>query len=206
MIINKNNLIIGSIVGLLLITTGFFGGWASHKTFKPCPVITSDTITIMDSTWYHIADSLINLPPREIIKWLPSDTIYMPGVETPIVVDTAAILKNYFSVYKYTWLQQDSAINLVLTTTVTQNKPIKYDLRYKWLQPTTVINNNIDNSITYNRYISVGVGVPIKNLDYSSVEATYTYRKGYVGTMYIPRLKSFGIRAGVNLIKFKQKK
>ena len=201
----KSYLISGAIV--IILGLGFWAGWKSHSALQPCPTITVDTIEVYDPYWHHIADSLAGLPPKEVIKWLPQDTLYIPGDSVLVNVDTAAILKDYFSVYKYQWEKLDSGLLQVnLETTVTKNKPIKYDLKYKILRPQSVIINNIDNSVLYNSYIMAGVDIPFKNINYITLELFYIFPKGYIKTLYTPELESFGVGVGATIIKFKQKK
>ena len=196
---NKINLIIGGAIVALLLGVGIWGGWSLHKTYRPCPTITTDTVTIHDTTTYTIYDSIL---VHRI------DTIYVPGdtVVLPPDIDTATIIKNYFSVIDYTWSKQDTNIKFDLTTRVTQNRPIKYEFSYNLLKPFTTIINEIDNSQIYNRYVYFGLDVPIKNIRYLELEATYNWEKGYLGIGYTPELKSINAKAGVPLIKFKKVK
>lgn len=203
---NKNNLIVAGALILFLLTMGFVGGWNAHKTFKPCPTITVDTVTVQDPYWHHIADSLAGLPPKEKVKWLPQDTLFVPGDTVLADVDTAAILKDYFSVYKYEWNKNTDTLNINLQTTVTKNQPISYKLNYKFNIPFTTIENNIDNSVTYSKYLYLGIDIPIKNFNYIEVEALYAFPKGYVGVGYEPEIKSFSAKAGVTLFKFNDKR
>ena len=196
---NKINLIIGGIIVTLLLSIGIWGGWNLHKEFKPCPTVTTDTIIKYDTTWYTIYDT---------IPIHTTDTIFVPGdtIIIPADVDTAAILKNYFSVVDYTWSKQDSNIRFDMTTRVTQNRPVKYEFDYKLLKPFTTVINDIDNSVTYNRYLYFGIDVPIKNIRYLELEATYNWEKGYLGVGYTPELKSVNAKLGVSIIKFNKVK
>lgn len=203
---SKVNLIVGGVVVLLLLGVGMLGGWQLHKGIRPCPTVTTDTIVKYDTMWYTIHDTV---PVHKI------DTIYVPGdtIEIPADVDTALILKNYFSVIDYTWSKQDSNIMFDMTTRVTQNRPIKYDFNYKLLKPFTTIINNIDNSVTYNHYVQAGLSIPVYGYDSTkvnmqnlSLEAAYVFPKGYVGASWQPNTKSISARAGVTLFKFKKVK
>lgn len=202
---NKSNLIVGGIIIVLLLTIGVWCGWSLHKELKPCPTITTDTVVKYDTTTYTIHDSIL-------VQHV--DTIYVPGdtVILPPNVDTATIIKNYFSVLDYTWSKQDSNIRFDLTTRVTQNIPIKYDFNYKLLKPFNTIINNIDNSVTYNKYIQFGLSMPVYtykpdtkvNVQDLSLEATYVAPKGYGGISWQPNTQSVSARAGVTLFKIKQ--
>jgi len=89
---------------------------------------------------------------------------------------------------------------------VSENKiyPQKFD--YKIKRPQTIIVNTVDNSSHYNRYITVGLGMPLNDPNYFSIEGTFQTEKYYAGASYIPELKSFGIRAGIPIVKFKKVK
>lgn len=209
---NKVALIIGGIVSLLLFGSGF---WAGHTT-KKCPIITNDTIEVVDVYWHHIADSLVNLSPIEKIKWLPQDTLFVPGDSIPFKVDTAAILKDYFSVYRYTWAQKDDSLEFKLKTTVTKNQPISYEFGYKFLKPFITINNSVDNSITYYNYLQFGADLPvyryksdslaINPMNRISLELNYVFKKGYIGAGWRPYDNTISARLGTTILKFKQKK
>ena len=203
---NKINLIIGGIIVTLLLSIGIWGGWNLHKEFKPCPTVTTDTIIKYDTTWYTIYDT---------IPIHTTDTIFVPGdtIIIPADVDTAAILKNYFSVVDYTWSKQDSNIRFDMTTRVTQNRPVKYEFDYKLLKPFTTVINDIDNSVTYSYYLQAGLSMPVYGYDSTKVniqnlmlEATYVFHKGYVGAAWQPNTKSITARAGVTLFKINKVK
>ena len=196
---SKTNIIIGGAIVALLLGIGVLGGWSLHKSFRPCPIITTDTVTIYDTTTYTIYDSILVHKVDTI--WVPGDTVVIPAD-----IDTATIIKNYFSIIDYTWSKQDTNIRFDLTTRVTQNRPIKYEFSYNLLKPVVTVINEIDNSQIYNRYVYFGLDVPIKNIRYLELEATYNWEKGYLGIGYTPELKSINAKAGVPLIKFKKVK
>jgi hypothetical protein len=202
---NKN--IISILIGMIIVVISFIGGCTYHKKTYECPVTTNDTIKISDPYWHHIADSLAGLPPKEKIKWLPSDTLYTPSDTVFKNADTLAILRDYYSVFQYTWnkIVPDTAV-FKLTTTITKNKPIKYELDYKFIQPFTTVINNTDNSVHYNRYINLGLSIPFKDASYATFNAIYATEKYYAGVGYNPKLKSLEVSAGVPIIKFKIKK
>jgi len=200
-------LIIGGIIVVILLTIGGFVSWNLHERFKPCPTITTDTIIVQDPYWHHIADSLAGLPPKEVWKWHPKDTLYVPGDTITREVDTAAILKDHFSIYEYNWKNKNTdTLAVDLTTTVTENKPIKYDLKYKFNIPFTTVINNVDNSTNYTKYFYLGLNVPIKDVKYLDLEALYAFPKGYLGIGYGPELNSVTAKAGVTIFKFKDKR
>lgn len=195
------------IAGAIVLTSilGFIGGYRTYPHINPCPTITSDTIFVRDTVWYNIHDTITNT----IVE---RDTISVP-VEIPSEVDTAAILKDYLSVYRYLWEKQDSNISLKLYTTITKNKPINYDLSYKWLKPQQVIVNNIDNTITYNRYLYVGATLPvysfkdsvsIATINHIGLDAIYAFPKGYIGAEWKPYYNIISAKVGFKLFTFKK--
>jgi hypothetical protein len=93
---------------------------------------------------------------------------------------------------------------VVLRDTVSQNKLSDVDLEYRWTGKTTTIINNVDNSVHYSKYISAGLSFPLKDPKYFEIESVYTGKKGYLGVGYIPELKSFSAKIGVNIFKFQK--
>ena len=190
------NIIIGIIILLLLLTGAFLGGWSSHKKYRPCPTITSDTIIIHDTVTHHIVDSF----PYYIATL---DTIFLPDtILQP--VDTASILKNYFSTFVYNREWKDSIINVNLTDYISQNRPVKNEFSYKVIKPFTTVINNVDNSITYNRYFQIGISDEIKNIKNLGLNAQFVMPKWYVEYEYIPNMNTHSIGAGVTLFKLRK--
>ena len=97
------NLVLGGIISLSMLLTGVFGGWKAHEMFKPCPEIIVTTDTVYDTITYIIHDTI---PDYKV------DTIFIPGDSFPYPqdIDTANIIKNYFSVMQYLWSGRDSNI------------------------------------------------------------------------------------------------
>jgi len=212
-----------SIVGIvLLFGVGIFCGYKIYPKVKPCPNITTDTISVPDTNWYILQDSLediiTNLEDRVNYWKHHRDTVYLPGdsIPVPVDVDTAAILKDYFSVYRYGWEKQDTNIQIVDSVIVTQNAPIWHSLNYKLLRPQQIIINNVDNSISYQSYLQGGLYVPIYNYKADSarfntinnvmLELTYAWPKGYLGAGWQPLTNTVGIRAGTTIFKFRKRK
>ena len=202
---NKTNLIVGGIIIILLLAIGGWGGWSLHKEIRPCPTVTTDTVTMYDTVTYTIHDSVL------VHK---VDTIYIPGdtIVLPPDVDTATILKNYFTVLDYTWSKQDSNIRFDLKTRITQNRPVKYDFTYNILKPFTTVINNIDNSVSYNKYVQFGLSMPVYtympnsnvNIQDLGLEGTYVFPKGYAGIKWQPNNQLIEARAGVTIFKIRQ--
>jgi hypothetical protein len=186
------------VVAVLLLLGTFIGGVQYGKSRVKCPTITVDTLILHDTITYHIKDTI---PYYIAIR----DTVYQTGyITTP--VDTAEILKDYFSVHVYDRQWADTLIEVSLTDKISKNTPIDNEFSYKILRPQTIVNNSIDNSVTYNRYISLGLDVPIKNINYLELEAIYHTERWYTGLGYEPEINSFNVKLGMTLIKFKHRK
>lgn len=213
--------LIASVITMIL-GIGFYGGWSLYPRLKPCPNITSDTITVLDTNWYKLEDSLkltIGNLQAKVDYWKNHrDTIKLPGdsILVPADVDTAAILKDYFSIYRYGWEKSDSNITVVDSVTITENTPIDHMIRYKLNKPFTTIINTIDNSIWYNRYIQLGLEMPVYNLNTKQVllnqlydiklNLHYIYPKGYVGVDWQPNTNILSVEGGINIMKLKNRK
>ena len=216
----KINNILFSVVGLCLIGLIFLSGYLVYPQVHPCKQPTVDTLFIEDTTWHTIEDSLelnIDNLEEQVAYWKAHrDTIKLPGdsIPVPIDVDTAAILKDYFSIYKYGWAKENDTISVVDSVTITQNTPVKHKLDYKIKIPFTSVVNNYDYSTTYYRYLLFGATLPVYtysdtqkiNLADLTLDLNYVFPKGYVGVGWQPNQEAILAKAGVTLIKFKQKK
>jgi hypothetical protein len=180
----------------IVLLLGILGGWRLHKTLRPCPVITQDTITLVDTVVHTIEIRV----PYYIIH---TDTIIWE-VEIPAQVDTAFILKDYFAKHVYTREWKDSLLYAVQVDTVSQNKISPQSFSYKILRPQTIITNTIDNTTTYNSYLTVGFTMLLNDPKYWGVKGTLNTSKFYVGVGYHPSVKSFSIDAGIPIIKFRK--
>lgn len=215
-------IIVGSIVVLMLFGIGFCTGYKTYPKRNPCPE--ADTITIDDSYWRNMADSLKNAPPKETIRWATitktikvKDWAWVDSVMTANEVDTAAIMKDFYTVKEYKWQKIDSGMLQVdLNTTVTQNKPISYSLDYKILEPRTETYITEDNTITYNKYLQAGFTVPMcfpdvtKHLNETTLDLIYVFPKGYIGAGYQGlfnyKQDYLLVKGGITLFKFQKRK
>jgi hypothetical protein len=193
-------LAVGGAIVLLLIGAGTYVGWHLHKDLRPCPKIIHDTTIVYDTTTYYVHGTAPIQKP--VIVFVP-DTIIIPQG-----VDTMAILRDYYSIFKYVWSKQDTNINFNLQTTITQNRPINYDFSYKLLKPQTTIINTADNTVTYNKYIYGGIGIPISStkINETSANILYAFPRGYAGIGWSPITNTFIANAGLKICNFKVKK
>jgi hypothetical protein len=181
----------------LLLLIGNFIGWSIRKATFHCPPISTTTVVIHDTVQHNI--------PTYVPYYLTrvDSIVYRDTVRIPVNIDTVALIKDYFAQHYYTREWQDSLLNVNQVDMVTENKIYPQKFTYVIKRPQTIINNVVDNSVSYSKYIQFGVGVPISNVNYVNVEASYIFPKGYVKAYYMPEIKSFGGGVGVTLFKFK---
>lgn len=201
--IRKNAALLGGGIFVFLMIVCFVSGCNYHKNRFKCPEITTDTIYKTDDYWHHIADSLANLPSEEKIKWIPQDTLFTPADTFIKDVDTAAILRDYYSTYRYHWGRLDTGkLKFDLYTTVTENMPVKYELDYKILQPQKIINNIQDNSVHYSKYVYLGIDLPVKNMDFVSIDVLVASKRLLIGGGYVPLQKGVSLKVAIPLLKW----
>jgi hypothetical protein len=187
-------------IAILLLFFAFMGGCQYHKKTFKCPEVKRNTTYIHDTTTYGI--------PTYYPYYIPGkDSIVHDTVNRKLTKeDTLRITKNFYDKHYYPRKWEDTLLLVNQTDMVTENKIFPQNFSYVIKRPQTIINNSVDNSITFNRYVTFGLGVPIKDVNYINLEATYNWEKGYVGAQYIPKINSFGIRAGATIFHFKKKK
>ena len=106
-------------------------------------------ITLYDSV---IVEIPIEVPtPYTVIEYLPGDTIYLPG--DPADADTVAILADYYRKRIYQDTISDSAVNIFIDETITQNRITQRAVSYQMLLPHTTIINEAETR----RYLSGGI-------------------------------------------------
>jgi hypothetical protein len=192
----KKNLafILGGIF-LFCMVACFVSGCRYHKNRHPCPepTIVTNTVILHDTVTHTITQDHYIQNTDTIIY---TDTIIQP-------VDTAAILRDFFALHVYSRNWTDSLLTVDLRDTVTQNKFLQNEFKYRILRPQTIINTTVDQSIHYNKYIYIGATVPIKDLRYAEFDVLGAFKGFYIGTGYIPQLKSLSFKGGLTLFKFK---
>lgn len=113
-----------------------------------------------------VYDSAIVVPIKPMV--IHTVDSYPYAVPANFVVDTAAILAQYFTKYMYQRNMRDSSIDLTFIDTVTQNKITGYYLAYKIIKPcinTETIITKPAPTAKYNFYTGVGSGVGVAQLN-----------------------------------------
>lgn len=181
------------VIAVLLIT--FFAGGQYYKSQHPVKVI-NKTELIYDTVTHYVPNDIYHYSER-------IDTVYVPKiVEIPSDIDTAAILVNYYSKFKYQRYWNDSLIKIELVDVISQNRVIASNwLKYEILRPqtvnkyTTIVNN-------YTNYVNLSISSDIL-FEQPEIELRYITKKGSFGAGYIPTTNTFTFNAGVNLFKLK---
>ena len=190
-----------SIAIIIVLAASFFGGWKAHQEFRPCPVIESDTVYVYDTTIRVIRDTV----PWYIIR---KDTVIV-NHNIPAIVDTAAILVDYYSIHYYTrdWYdinQSDTLIHIRLEDVIGQNMPLDNNFSYRYYVPQTIINNSVTN-VSYSRYLYGTLTLPVPDTKFASLGLSYASGRGLVGVGYMPFNKGVTVTAGFKLIQFRQR-
>ncbi len=183
---------LGILIAVLAILM-FLGGYRYHAYTHPINPPTHDTTYVWDTIYHDIHHYHQKI-----------DTVLYPdSVLIPIDVDTNAILKDYFAIYKYDRHWNDSTIEVLLSDTITQNKIEGSNfLKYKLLKPQTTIINNITNVTTYKSYINLGINTDYK-FQHSILELKLIGPRYSVGAGYGIQDKTLFLNAGVNIIQLK---
>jgi len=205
----KNAVLLLGSLAIFVMFVCFVSGCNYHKNRHPCPEpnIVTNTIILHDSSWYHIIDSLNHIVDSLKNKPQPEPVIvYKPGEKIPVPadIDTAAILAKYYTTFRYYWqfpekFTPDDSIRIKLNTTISQNKPLVYDLSYQWLKPQTIINTTVDNSVKYNSYLYFGLDIFCPNMEYSEIALFYASRKSLLGIGYAPLSKGGSFKIALPL-------
>lgn len=198
---NLTKILIAIGIFLIIVFTSFIGGCQHGRNTKVCPTITTG-ITVTHDTVPH------NVPI--FVPWLIStnDSIVYVHDSIPVVIDSAKIVKAFYSKYYYTrdWHSTDSLLFVTQKDMVSQNVIYPQSFEYKWNGATTIENNSIDNSVNYSRYFNMGISTVLNNINYTSFRAMYIFEKGNFGIGYSPMGKSITLDAGYNLFTIKHKK
>lgn len=187
------------VIGIVLLAFAlvFFAGYKMYPKKNPCPQIESDTVYLHDTVIHEIYDTI----PYYIIR---VDTV----IQYEIIyenVDSSVIIERWlysYEIYDREW--NDSLITVTLKDTIFQNEPIGCIFNYKILRPQTVIHNTINKVTRYDKYIITGFDMTVLNPRYSEIEAMYVWGNGMLGIGYTPEVKSFNIKMGIPIVRFKK--
>jgi hypothetical protein len=194
----KNHIIGGLFVFLLILA--FWGGWKAYPHFRPCPEVQRDTIRIYDTIIHRIPDTI----PYYIVK---KDTVII-NHNIPAVVDTNAILAEFYNFHYYTrdWYdinQSDTLIHIRLEDIISQNMPLDNNFSYRYYKPQTIINNSVTD-IRYQSYLYAGLSVPLNDYKFAAGNVYFANKQLLIGAGYIPYFKSINVTAGFKLARFKK--
>jgi hypothetical protein len=192
----KNIYVIGIITGLSLLVLLLMFGWgfrSGKRSVKPL-VAQSDTVIVHDTTLRTILKPDYHLRLDTILH---TDTV-------PADVDTATILKDYFArfVYERRWL--DKEVDITLSDTISQNKPLSEQISYRILRPQTIIYKTSTYQKVSNRYVYAGIFINTANASLDGIEAIMASPKWYGGVGYMPMSKGVNLRVGVTIFNFKK--
>ena len=136
-------------------------------------------------------DTIVETVPTYIPKYKTKvkiktvhDTIRIHDT-TP--VDTAAILKDYFTTYAYTDTLKKDSVTFVINDTISQNKILSRGIKYNLIYPTTTITTEREVN-KRELYIGFGLGGDRQQLSYIGSELLLRNKKD----------KIYGIGLGIN--------
>jgi hypothetical protein len=179
---------IGLILVVLLLLAGFcFTSYKIGQRSVILPEIKADTVLLYDTVWQTFTNNQAYYLKPDTIKLI--DTI-------PSVVDTAAILKDYYLTVIYNKQFKDSNIIINDSLTVSRNRVTSNRISYKWMKPTQIVNNVTNYNTYYNSTISLGLDLPLKDPKYYEFEAFLNTKRVYFGVGFMPEIQSFNIKFG----------
>ena len=188
------------LLALILMAVCFWVGWKSYPKFRPCPEVQRDTLYVYDTVVHQIRDTV----PWYIVR---KDTVIV-NHNIPAIVDTTAILADYFAIHYYTrdWYdinQSDTLIHIRLEDAIMENMPLDNNFSYRYYVPQTIINNSVTD-IRYQSYLYAGLSVPLNDYKWSSFNVYLANRTFLVGAGYIPAYNGLNVTGAFKLAKFKR--
>ena len=189
------------LVALILMAVCFWAGWKAHPKFRPCPEVQRDTLYVYDTVVHQIRDTV----PWYIVR---KDTVIV-NHNIPAIVDTTAILADYFAIHYYTrdWYdinQSDTLIHIRLEDAIMENMPIDNNFSYRYYKPQTVINNVVNN-VSYSSYLYGTLTLPVPDTKFASLGLSYASGQGLIGLGYMPYNKGVSLTGGFKIARFRQK-
>ena len=150
------------IIIIVILSVTFFGGGRYYINKIEVPQINSDTILVYDTIERTIIDSF---------PFYVDSLIYVEvEVEIPAIVDTAKILKDYYTEKTFNRVWKDSLVKVNLTDVLYKNNLKSNEFKYTLLRPQQVVTN-VTNITNYQSYIYGGL--------YTNVSSTFTNVYGF---------------------------
>jgi hypothetical protein len=189
---DKNIIIL--VLSVIVLAGFFFFGYSMYPRWNPKPEVVTDTIIKVDTVEYTIRDTV---PWYVVLK----DTIFLRDT-IPKIVDTAAILRDYYALHSYYRVWEDSLLRVELNDVISENKSVDSWFMYEILRAQTIINKS-EISYSYTRYLYAGLTLPFMDAKYTDLHLLYAFSKGYIGAGYMAYLRSPTVSIGVTIAKFK---
>lgn len=173
---SRDTFFIGIILSLVIII------FLQKSCVKPTPVNDNTTVVTKIVTKY---DTIIREVPTYVPKW---KTKIVREIDSfPIPIDTAEILKDYFTLYYYEDSLIKDSLKLYIKDTITENKIKNRTINYSLIYPTTTIYR--DSLVKRNEFF-YGFGLV------GNQEGIY-----YIGPEFLLKTKygnAYGLGIGIN--------
>jgi len=162
------------------------------------PKVETETIYKTDTLWKDslVVEKIPN-PYPVYIDTSRIDTVYIPTDTTELINRYLSLHQKFNSVYGYVdTLKNDSIAFIEVTSKITQNKPIKYDLTYYDKTPSVINNKKVIKNYSRNE---VYIGVDVGNKEFSA-NILYKSKKDIIfGIGYDPINNSLQGKAYIKL-------
>lgn len=168
------------IIAIMLYAYGIYRIIKLHSAQKP-----ETTTTVV----HHIYDTTARriIVPYPVLQKSHRDSF----IVTPAgPVDTASIIKSYFTTHNYEWNFRDTALDATIHDSIGFNRLLARKLTYKLIKPTTVITN----TTTIETHARIQFYGGLRAMVWQGQVSTLTPVAGV-------RLQSWYIDAGFDLVK-----
>ena len=157
----------------------------------------NDTLTKVIG--YHYDSTLHEIAHSNTIEHYHSDTIYYPIVSGKIVIDTPAILRDYFTKYVYADTLRDTNLVAYLVDTIFKNSIFHRSFSYKILRPDKKETITLQQPARNKIFLGADLGY-INNDFFTGVDLQLIDKKERELAIVVdPFRKSLLFRAGVKL-------
>lgn len=176
-ILNIKNIVIATLIVVILLLR-FCGS-------KPSPTEPIVKTTITETITYDtIKESVPVYVPQWRDRLLPPDTVWKNQV-----VDTTAILKDYFATYYYSDTLHLDSLTLVINDSVSKNKINARNLAYTLLYPTKTITITNDRYLNQREfYFGPAISASTTGFEFVGIESIFRSKRN----------TTFRINAGIN--------